>query len=83
MHLPLCNYLLQELDERPLPVPYYKHQPKRKQMTFLVAQRQIDTDTIEILWECTSEEQAQDAADLVNDRLAYYGIPGDYYAYVY
>ena len=82
MHLPLCNEMLQELDARPLPVPYLQSNQK-KQMTFLVAQRQIDTDTIEILWECTSEEQAQDAADLVNDRLAYYGIPGDYYAYVY
>lgn len=51
-------------------------------MTFLIAQRQPHTEEVEILWECYSEEQAQDACDRVNSNLALMGIPGDYYAYV-
>jgi len=50
--------------------------------TFLVAQRQPHNDEVEILWECTSEQQADDECDRINSNLALAGIPGEYYAYV-
>ena len=49
---------------------------------FYVAQFQPHTKQVEVLWECTSEEQAQDACDRMNSNLADAGIPGDYYAFV-
>jgi hypothetical protein len=53
-----------------------------KTQTFFVAQRQPHNDEVEILWECTSEQQADDACDRLNSNLALAGIPGEYYAYV-
>ena len=49
---------------------------------FYVAQLQPDTDTVEILWTCASEEQAQAEVDRMNSRLADAGIPGDYYGFI-
>ncbi len=53
-----------------------------KTQTYFVAQRQPHNDEVEILWECTSEQQAEDACDRLNSNLALAGIPGDYYAYI-
>ena len=50
--------------------------------TYYVAQRQPDTDGVQILWECVSEEVAQEEVDRINFNLGQYGIPGDYYAFV-
>jgi hypothetical protein len=47
-----------------------------------VAQLQPHTDEVEILWACTSYQQAEDECDRINSNLAYAGIPGTYYAYV-
>lgn len=41
---------------------------------YYVAQTQPD-GTSDILWQCTSYEQAQDEVDNINSRLADYGIP--------
>ena len=41
---------------------------------FWVAQTQPD-GTNEVLWQCTSYDQAQDEADRINANLASYGIP--------
>ena len=49
---------------------------------YYVAQRQPDTDGVQILWECVSEAQAQDEVDRINFNLGHYGIPSDYYAFV-
>jgi hypothetical protein len=62
-------------------VQYYKDSQERKQM-FYVAQYQPHTEQVEVLWECTSEEQAQNECDRMNSHLADAGIPGDYYAFV-
>jgi hypothetical protein len=62
-------------------VPYYIHQAKDA-MTFFIAQHQMHNDEVEVLWECYSEEQAQDACDRINSNLANAGIPSTYYAYV-
>ena len=51
-------------------------------MSFYIAQQQIDTEEVEILWECASEEQAIDECDRINSSLAGYGIPGNYWAFV-
>lgn len=49
---------------------------QRQAMTALywVAQTQPD-GTNEVLWQCTSYEQAQDEVDRINSNLAAYGIP--------
>jgi hypothetical protein len=49
---------------------------------FWVAQRQPDNDSVEILWQCNSYEQADDECQRINSGLANAGIPGDYYAFV-
>jgi len=49
---------------------------------FWVAQRQPHNDEVEILWQCTSEQQAEDECDRINSHLADAGIPGSYYAFV-
>jgi hypothetical protein len=54
----------------------------KKRAMFFVAQRQPHNDEVEILWECTSEQQAEDACERLNSNLALAGIPGEYYAYV-
>jgi hypothetical protein len=53
-----------------------------KTQTFFVAQRQPTTDEVEILWECTSEEQADNEVDRINSSLSLAGIPGCYHAFV-
>jgi hypothetical protein len=53
-----------------------------KTQTFLVAQQQPTNDEVEILWTCTSAQQAEDACERLNSNLALAGIPGEYYAYV-
>jgi len=53
-----------------------------KRAMFFVAQKQIHNDEVEILWECTSEQQAEDACDRLNSNLALAGIPSTYYAYI-
>ena len=54
---------------------------KKRPMIF-VAQRQPNTDEVEILWTCTSEQQAENECDRINSHLADAGIPGEYYAFV-
>ncbi len=49
---------------------------------FYIGQIQADTDTVEILWECATEAQAQDEVERINSSLAGYGIPSTYYAFV-
>jgi hypothetical protein len=49
---------------------------------FYVAQFQPDTETVEVIYTCTSEQQAQDACDMQNSHFADAGIPGDYYYFV-
>ena len=49
---------------------------------FYVAQFQPHTEQVEVLWECISEQQAQDECDRINSGLADAGIPGEYYAFV-
>ena len=51
-------------------------------MSFYVAQFQPHTESVEILWECTSEQQAEDSCEMLNANLRDAGIPGDYYAFV-
>jgi len=51
-------------------------------MTFYIAQFQPHTEQVEVLWECTSEEQAQSEVDRMNSHLADAGIPSDYYAFI-
>jgi hypothetical protein len=53
-----------------------------KTQTYLVAQFQPHSQEVEILWECTSEQQAEDACERLNSNLALAGIPGEYYAYI-
>jgi hypothetical protein len=54
---------------------------KGKQM-FYVAQFQPHTETVEIIYTCTSEEQAIAECERTNAHLAEAGIPGDYYFFV-
>lgn len=54
---------------------------KGKQM-FYVAQFQPDTETVEVIYTCTTEKQAQDACDRQNSHFADAGIPSDYYFFV-
>ncbi len=49
---------------------------------FFIAQFQPHIDQVEVLWECTSEQQAQDECDRINSNLAAAGIPGEYYAFI-
>jgi hypothetical protein len=49
---------------------------------FYVAQLQPDTNTVEVIYTCTSEQQAIDECDRTNAHLAEAGIPGDYYFFV-
>jgi hypothetical protein len=42
--------------------------------TFFVAQTQPD-GTNEVLWQCTSYQQAQNEVDRINNNLQAYGIP--------
>ena len=51
-------------------------------MTFFVAQHQPHNDEVEVLYTCTSEQQAEDACDMLNANLAAAGIPSTYYAFV-
>ncbi len=74
-----CNKLQQPLDFSPELCHTYS---MNKTQTFFVAQRQPHNDEVEILWECTSEVQADDACERLNSNLALAGIPGEYYAYV-
>jgi hypothetical protein len=54
----------------------------KKRAMFFVAQKQIHNDEVEILWECTSEVQADNEVERINSHLADAGIPGEYYAFV-
>ena len=49
---------------------------------FYVAQYQPHTEEVEVLWDCASEQQAQDECDRMNSHLAAVGIPADYHAFV-
>jgi hypothetical protein len=51
-------------------------------MTFYVAQFQPHTEQVEILWECATEQQAQDASDRLNNNLDNAGIPSTYWSFV-
>ena len=74
--------MLQGIDRGQDPVLPLHGKVEKEQM-FYVAQKQIDTNEVEILWECVTETQAQDEVDRINSHLADYGIPGEFYAYVY
>lgn len=49
---------------------------------FFVCQQQPDSDTVEVLWQCATEETAQNEVDRFNSNLADAGIPSTYYAFV-
>ena len=51
-------------------------------MAYYVAQHQPDTDTVEVIYTCVSEKQAQAECDRQNAHFAEAGIPGDYYFFV-
>lgn len=51
-------------------------------MTYYVAQLQPNTEEVEVIYFCTSEEQAEDACDMLNANLDAAGIPSTYHAYV-
>ena len=55
---------------------------ERNHMTYYVAQLQPHNDEVEVLYFCTSEEQAEDACDMLNASLDAAGIPSTYHAYV-
>ena len=55
---------------------------EKEQMTFFVAQLQPDTDTVEVIYTCNTEQQAIDECERTNAHLAEAGIPGDYYFFV-
>jgi hypothetical protein len=77
--------MLQPLDFRAkvcYAISILKEKHKMTNQTCYVAQRQIDTEVIEILWECVNEEQADDECDRINSSLPLAGIPGEYHAFV-
>jgi hypothetical protein len=49
---------------------------------FFVCQQQPDSDAVEVLWQCATEETAQNEVDRFNSNLADAGIPSTYYAFV-
>ena len=49
---------------------------------FYVAQYQPNSDTVEVIYTCTSEKQAQDECDRQNAHFADAGIPSSYYFFV-
>jgi hypothetical protein len=49
---------------------------------FYVAQLQPHIDEVEVLWQCTSEQQAADACERLNESLAAAGIPSTHYAFI-
>ena len=49
---------------------------------FYVAQFQPHTETVEIIYTCTSEEQAEAECERQNSHFADAGIPGEYYYFV-
>ena len=53
-----------------------------RESMFYVAQFQPDTETVEIIYTCTTEKQAQDECDRTNSHMADAGIPSDYYYFV-
>jgi hypothetical protein len=56
--------------------------PRKETKLFYVAQFQPDTETVEVIYTCTSEEQAVAECERTNAHLAEAGIPGDYYFFV-
>ncbi len=65
------NDLLQPLD---FPPELCHTNSMNKTQTFFVAQTQPD-GTNEVLWQCTSYQQAQNEVDRINNNLQAYGIP--------
>ena len=51
-------------------------------MAYYVAQFQPHTEQVEIIYTCTTEQQAIDECERTNAHLAEAGIPGDYYFFV-
>lgn len=49
---------------------------------FYVAQFQPHTDSVEIIYTCTTEQQAEDECERQNAHFADAGIPSDYYYFV-
>jgi hypothetical protein len=49
---------------------------------FYIAQFQPHTEAVEIIYTCTSEEQAQAECDRTNSHMADAGIPGEYHYFV-
>ncbi len=49
---------------------------------FFVCQQQPDTDTVEVIYTCTSEQQAIDECERTNAHLAEAGILGEYHFFV-
>jgi hypothetical protein len=49
---------------------------------FFVCQLQPDTETIEVIYQCTSEQQAIDECERTNSNLTAAGIPGEYHFFV-
>ena len=49
---------------------------------FYVCQNQPDSDTIEIIYSCQTEDQAYGECDRTNAHMAERGIPSDYWFFV-
>jgi hypothetical protein len=49
---------------------------------FYVAQFQPHNDQVEVIYTCTSEQQAIDECERTNAHLAAAGVPSDYYFFV-
>lgn len=49
---------------------------------FYVAQFQPDTNTVEVIYTCATQAQAEAECERTNAHFAEAGIPGDYYFFV-
>ncbi len=55
---------------------------RKRPMSFFVCQLQPHNNEVEVIYTCTSEQQAINACDMQNAHLADAGIPGEYYFFV-
>jgi hypothetical protein len=49
---------------------------------FYVCQHQPNTDTVEVIYTCNTEQQAINECERTNAHFAEAGIPGEYYFFV-
>jgi hypothetical protein len=49
---------------------------------YYIAQLQPDTDTVEVIYTCTSYEQAEAECERTNAHLDEAGVPGNYHFFI-